>query len=186
LKAGAVCSDGNNACCQDCQVVSAAANRTCRALAGECDVTEVCNGSKDCPTDTFQPDGLTCGNASALYCASGLCTNRANQCKAFTNLNFARTSSVNYVSDCSFMSGQCLLFCQDSFGVCSQLPGSFRDGTICGNDGRCYNGVCSNPDLRKLVFCLYILRPRDNAIIKIVGQIVQWIMLNRNIAMGKS
>ena len=37
-----------------------------------------------CPEDTFKPDGLICGNSTGtLKCASGLCTNRDEQCKAY-------------------------------------------------------------------------------------------------------
>lgn len=35
---------------------------TCRPSAGGCDVAESCNGSsKDCPADTFEPAGTSCG-----------------------------------------------------------------------------------------------------------------------------
>lgn len=181
LRAGAVCSDGNDGCCRNCQVIPAATNYTCRAAAGECDVAEVCTGTKECPKDVFRSNGIPCGNSSNVYCATGQCTNRENQCKAYGGFNYITQAKTSYVSDCPFMSGQCMMFCQDSFGICGQVGGDFRDGTKCGNNGECTGGVCSNPDFRKFLACILSI----NIICCIVGDIIQWIMTNKNIAMGK-
>jgi choice-of-anchor A domain-containing protein len=48
-------------CTSTCQFV--AANSTCRASAGTCDIPEVCSGmSANCPVDSFQPITQPCGS----------------------------------------------------------------------------------------------------------------------------
>jgi hypothetical protein len=53
----------------------------CRDADGDCDVAEVCSGTKkSCPIDAFKPAGESCGNTSSGECdnpdtcnGSGLC-----------------------------------------------------------------------------------------------------------------
>ncbi|KAF4628123.1 hypothetical protein G7Y89_g10029 [Cudoniella acicularis] len=76
-----VCDPSNEDCCTNsCQFASA--NTICRASTGICNPQEVCSGTAAaCPADTTAPDGTSCGNSSALACASGQCTSRDLQCK---------------------------------------------------------------------------------------------------------
>jgi Disintegrin len=97
LKAGAFCSDDNHACCEDCNIVSKDVIKLCRNSSSECDVAEYCSGQATCPKDTFRPDGIVCGNSSDTKCASGICTNRKLQCKAY--------GGADLTGDCSAYSG---------------------------------------------------------------------------------
>jgi hypothetical protein len=54
------------------------------------------------------------------------------------------------------------MWCDTQFDGCIKLPGEFRNGTTCGNDGFCYGGVCSNPDL--------------------IGKTLEWVSKHRNLA----
>ncbi len=61
--------------------------RVCRLPASECDLLENCSPSGSCPTDTFAPQGTTCGTAAIGNCdqqdtcdGSGTCVDRYGSC----------------------------------------------------------------------------------------------------------
>ncbi|CAO0803694.1 unnamed protein product [Mucor circinelloides] len=135
FKAGAVCDDFNDLCCNNCQVRPA--NYTCRPASTECDIAEVCSGtSGDCPEDKYKDDLTSCGNG--LQCASGQCTSRNTQC-------VSRGSSMNITKACGADNG-CGVTCQSpgSAMSCYQFPGYFVDGTPCGLGGVCKAGSCDS------------------------------------------
>ncbi|CEP19600.1 hypothetical protein [Parasitella parasitica] len=135
FKAGAVCDDFNDLCCNNCQIRPA--NYTCRPASTECDVAEVCSGtSGDCPEDKYKPDLTDCSNG--LKCASGQCTSRDRQC-------VSRGSSMNISKACGANSS-CAVICQSpgSAMSCYHFPGYFVDGTPCGIGGTCKSGSCDN------------------------------------------
>ncbi|KAI9365971.1 Metallo-peptidase family M12-domain-containing protein [Zopfochytrium polystomum] len=136
LKSGAVCSDKNDDCCSNCQPKPRTA--ICRASLGPCDPAETCDGvNSTCPVDTRLPDQQSCGDG--LVCLSGQCTSRGVQCVDNTG-----TRGYNTTTICPSDPG-CLKICLATNGQCVQLPGTFVDGTPCGNSGQCRNGRCSEP-----------------------------------------
>ncbi|GAA5814109.1 hypothetical protein MFLAVUS_007599 [Mucor flavus] len=135
FKAGAVCDDFNDLCCNNCQIRPA--NYTCRPASTECDIAEVCSGSTgDCPPDKYKDDLTGCSNG--LKCASGQCTSRDSQC-------VARGVSSGIKKSCGSESG-CQLTCQDprSSFSCIMFPGNFIDGTPCGVASTCKAGKCNS------------------------------------------
>ncbi|KAI9218483.1 Metallo-peptidase family M12-domain-containing protein [Blastocladiella britannica] len=174
LKSGAVCDDQSDNCCTKCQITSSAAKQVCRATTGACDRPEMCDGrSKTCPADTFMPNGLPCNltvtlsspfvKETAGTCATGVCTTRNQQCLAnggaavVASANGTLTDSI--LGECSAMfSGQCSLLCRSSLFGCRRVPGTYLDGTPCGQGGQCHQGACSQPDM--------------------IGSIVHWTLKN--------
>lgn len=132
-KAGAVCDDANDECCQNCQLKPAGA--VCRPSTGVCDPQEVCTGnSSSCPADQTAPNGQNCG--SGLQCASGQCTSRDQQCK--TLMGSYTQGNDTYACD----DESCTLSCASPEfgpGVCYGLQQNFLDGTPCGGGGQCSN-----------------------------------------------
>ncbi|KAL2075041.1 hypothetical protein VTL71DRAFT_8821 [Oculimacula yallundae] len=138
FRANAVCDDTNDACCNSCQF--AAANTVCRASRGPCDLQEVCSGSTgSCPTDAFQPNGGSCGNATDQFCAEGQCTSRNLQCQQVV----IQGAVGNYSNSCD--DDLCRLRCSQSANsqFCTQLNRNLLDGTPC-NGGTCSSGRCSS------------------------------------------
>ncbi|KIW44634.1 uncharacterized protein PV06_03089 [Exophiala oligosperma] len=138
---GAVCDPSNEGCCTpQCQFASA--STVCRASTGVCDPEETCSGTNGtCPADVTAPDGTSCksGNATGLHCASGQCTSRDLQCKTL----MGDYTSTNDTYACN--SQTCSISCgSPDFGpnVCYSMQQNFLDGTPCGGDGKCRNGVC--------------------------------------------
>ncbi|KAI9024900.1 Metallo-peptidase family M12-domain-containing protein [Phycomyces nitens] len=133
FKAGAICDDYNDLCCDKCQFRPS--SYSCRPSSSECDIAEYCTGnSSTCPTDLYSDNGLSCG--TGLQCASGQCTSRDVQCKS-------RGSSLNVTSSCSTARSECQLYCNNPDGLgCIVFNGQFLDGTTCGSGGYCKNGSC--------------------------------------------
>lgn len=138
---GSVCDPSNSACCTpSCQLRPA--GTICRpSVDSRCDIAEACTGSSaDCPADTYQDDGTSCG-AGELACASGICTSRDLQCQnQATSLNITQACPLNTDSSCS-------VTCQDprtGRGACVVLDSQFVDGTPCGYAGTwCVRSSCS-------------------------------------------
>ncbi|XP_024909606.1 zinc metalloproteinase-disintegrin-like batroxstatin-1 isoform X2 [Cynoglossus semilaevis] len=77
LTEGAQCAHGQ--CCEDCQVK--AAGSLCRKSAGECDLSEYCDGlSEYCPEDSFVMNGKPCYNHVQGYCYNGKCPSYEYHC----------------------------------------------------------------------------------------------------------
>jgi hypothetical protein len=150
--------DKNDSCCDQCQIRPKM--YMCRAAATPCDVEEFCTGdSPTCPTDTYLPDGLACGN-DGLKCASGQCTSRDAQC-------LSRGYVMNVTQSCQNNHDGCKLLCDSPLNdeKCLLFSGSFIDGTPCGFGGQCYSGECRNSDV--LSTNLEWLRKHKNIVIPI-------------------
>ncbi|KAH8554679.1 Metallo-peptidase family M12-domain-containing protein [Umbelopsis sp. PMI_123] len=136
FKAGAVCDDYNDMCCNQCQLRPS--SYECRPAVSNCDIAEYCTGnSSACPTDKHVADGSSCG--TNLQCASGQCTSRDLQCQQRGG------TTMNVTGACSLDSGDCQLSCSSPMGgmSCLLFTGNFIDGTPCGIGGSCSNGTCS-------------------------------------------
>lgn len=140
FKPNAFCDPANEECCTP--TCGFAANGTvCRTSSGTCDPQETCTGtSAMCPVDLNAPDGTECGASGAgLQCASGQCTSRDLQCRAF----MGKITTNNDTYACN--DEACQLSCASpEFGprVCYTSSQNFLDGTECQGGGRCSNGVC--------------------------------------------
>ena len=140
-----------------------------------------------CPEDTFKPDGLICGNSTgSLKCASGLCTNRDEQCMAYGEgditgecKSFSGRFFDSLFSETLTFTGQCSLFCQSALNGCTKMTGYFRDGTPCGEAGTCSKGKCSIPDFGMSSGLVYNLNRHA-----IVGRIIEWILAHQNMSIG--
>jgi cysteine-rich repeat protein len=71
---------GTNSCCTaDCQII--AASTVCRAVGGECDLQEICNGvSGLCPADAKKPFNTACTPDSNV-CTADICNGTSNACQ---------------------------------------------------------------------------------------------------------
>ncbi|KAJ1542042.1 hypothetical protein HK096_009704, partial [Nowakowskiella sp. JEL0078] len=142
----AVCDDKSDGCCASCNVVT---NTTfsCRPARSSCDIAEFCDGkNQTCPVDKFLEDGKTCTDVSGAKCASGECTNRDIQCKLRGRIGSASNniSVTNFITGgCPEQGGTCQFYCNHATLGCQRFVGNFLDGTSCGGDGICKNGVCT-------------------------------------------
>lgn len=144
LKPGARCSDGNDRCCRDCQVIPASAQHVCQKGKGPCQVSSVCDGEDaDCPKLRYRADGEAC-DADGGRCASGLCTSRSRQCAAVG-------ARLGITEDCPYEFGSCSIVCKNGENSCVILDATFVNGTSCGYGGKCYGGVCSEPAIQTFV-----------------------------------
>lgn len=139
LKRGAVCSDNNDRCCKNCQIIPLSANHICIPSKGICQKPSICDGiSRDCPKVKYALDGTVCDTEDGK-CASGLCTSRSKQCAAVG-------TRLGLTEDCPYEFGSCSIVCKSSTGSgCVMLDATFINGTPCGYNGKCYSGVCSEP-----------------------------------------
>ncbi|RKP21882.1 zincin [Rozella allomycis CSF55] len=116
-------------------------NRICRPKRNSCDIEEYCEGfSEKCPIDKFVQDGSTCLDDNH-YCASGICTNRDEQCK-----DIITGGKKFFTKACSFRQN-CQMACQhvDDPNVCIPFNLMFLDGTKCDyGSGICYGGRCNS------------------------------------------
>lgn len=147
LQADAECSDFNDGCCRNCQVVGGDEPVVCRAARSACDIAESCTGSsKDCPADTFQSAGEDCeddrGNAGACY--FGDCRARGTQCE-----DLAEQQSDNPQFDDVGPPGPgcpspCdVVVCGNGPNGCINIGGpNVVNGVPCGNGGQCVDDQC--------------------------------------------
>lgn len=134
---GAVCSDSDGPCCLNCQFASS--STICRPSTGPCDIEEVCTGSSgSCPTNSYRPNGQSCGNSTGLSCISGRCTSRDLQCQSAVD----QSTNRNYTRACDIDSCTLKCYSPDYTGYCVSVNQNFLDGTPCSTDGRCSNGGC--------------------------------------------
>lgn len=128
--------DLNDACCHQCQVRPS--TFMCRPSLSPCDQAEYCTGTlPSCPPDRGEKDGTICSNMDSLRCASGQCTSRDQQC-------LARGYTMNITRACSVKQEECKMLCEypDDSAKCTLFSADFLDGTLCGTDGKCLNGLC--------------------------------------------
>ncbi|CAO3679892.1 unnamed protein product [Rhizopus stolonifer] len=131
----AVCEDMNDGCCHECQLQPS--THMCRPALSPCDQAEYCTGnSSACPPDKQENDGSVCG-LNGLTCASGQCTSRDQQC-------FARGYRMNITSSCLVRKEECKMLCEfpGDQEKCTLFSSNFLDGTLCGENGKCSNGIC--------------------------------------------
>lgn len=157
LRPRAECSDGNHACCQGCKVVTQETRLRCSLSLNECQRDAFCDGkSPDCPPSESLPDGRPCRRTEPhlkLKCASGICTNRDQQCR-----DLARRFGSTGACDADSVGGiqgefdaECQLVCRSDEGVCIPMLQAFRDGVECqAGRGRCYRGHCMETSTREL------------------------------------
>lgn len=163
LKQGAVCSDNNDTCCKDCQLIPASTRHVCQPSKGLCQKESVCDGkSRDCPPLNTAPDGTSC-EFEGGQCASGQCTSRSQQCSAVG-------ARLGLTESCPYETGSCSIVCKSGTG-CVMLDAVFIDGTPCGYSGKCYSGTCSEPAYKTFVM-------RNVAIIGIIfGALLFFVLL---------
>lgn len=135
LKANATCSDSNDLCCRDCQVVPAEAKQVCRVGALVCQKDAYCDGiDATCPETQNNADGAVC-NGNGDKCASGICTSRDAQCAVFGR-------HLNITEACPYTKRSCGIICNGN-DQCVDMNANFLDGTPCGQKGYCMAGMCS-------------------------------------------
>jgi hypothetical protein len=143
LKKGAVCSDENDRCCRNCQLIKAEERHVCIPSKSICQIQSVCDGtSRDCPKVQLASDGTKCDDKGGK-CASGVCTSRSKQCAAVG-------ARLGLTEECPYEFSSCSIVCK-SGNSCVMLDATFVNGTSCGYDGRCYGGVCSEPAYQTFV-----------------------------------
>lgn len=155
LAASASCS-ARDACCDkaSCGVVSADANKNCRASGGVCDPAEYCDGvSSRCPGDDMLPPGTGCptdaGSAGdpSLYdgtCYLGRCWSANRQCLSISTSSLPIDGAcprVDVGDVCGSLTcahdGSCFSL-QSQDGTLLQT----RDGTRCGDSRQCLGKDC--------------------------------------------
>lgn len=134
LTEGSRCSDDNDGCCRDCQIIPADSREVCRVASNVCQEDAICDGvSSACPTTSNKADGILCSDEGK--CASGICTSRDMQCSVF-----GRHLSVK--NSCPYTRRSCSVICE-SDTQCVDLNANFVNGTPCGDKGHCHDGMCS-------------------------------------------
>jgi hypothetical protein len=94
----------------------------------------ICDGkSAGCPESRFEKDGASCDGGNK--CASGVCTGRDTQCQIFGR-------HLNITQACPYSKRSCSVICQ-GIDQCVDMNANYIDGTPCGENGFCYNGMCS-------------------------------------------
>lgn len=147
LQGDAECSDFNDGCCRNCEIVGADEPVVCRAARSSCDIAESCTGaSKDCPPDSFEAAGEACederGNTGACY--FGDCRSRGTQCELLVeqqnNPQLANVGSPGpgCGSPCN------VLVCGNGPNGCITINGpDVLDGVPCNNgSGQCVDEQC--------------------------------------------
>jgi hypothetical protein len=147
LQGDAECSDFNDGCCRNCEIVGGDEPVVCRAARSSCDIAESCTGaSKECPADTFQAAGDECederGNSGACY--FGDCRSRGTQCE-----DLAEQQSNNPDFDDVGPPGpgcpaRCdVVVCGNGPNGCINIGGpNVLDGVPCTNGGQCVDNEC--------------------------------------------
>lgn len=151
FKAGAKCSDKNDPCCDQCQLIPASAKVVCEPGRGPCQVDSICDGkSASCPNLIRQLNGISCSNSSCnsldVYqpsCVNGVCTSRDLQCRAIG-------TRTGITKACSDYSSTCQVYCELNFS-CVKYDLFFMDGTPCSGSGICQEGKCVGGSILYLI-----------------------------------
>lgn len=137
LKGNAQCSDGNDLCCRDCQIISADSMQVCRPSASMCQKDVLCDGIvATCLPFQNEADGKSCDDSTSNKCASGICTGRDTQCSIFGR-------HLNITQACPYTKRSCSMICLGTNEQCVDMNAYYIDGSPCGEKGYCYNGICS-------------------------------------------
>lgn len=140
LRPGAVCSDSNSKCCNNCQISPKGV--VCRTAENECQKDSFCDGvSSRCPIPSFLPNTQKC---SVGFCAEGMCTNRDIQC-TLAGDRYKIVSSYGRYKGCTM---HCLNIKSEIVILKNRY---FRDGTPCGLNGVCMDGKCKKDMTRPLI-----------------------------------
>jgi len=147
LQGDAECSDFNDGCCQDCTIVGADAAVVCRPQRSGCDIAEVCTGgSKDCPSDSFEPAGESCQDARGYdgACYFGDCRTRGAQCEQIADSQSDRPEFDNVGEPGPGCDSDCdVVVCGNGPGSCINIVGpTLLDGVPCSGGGQCVNQEC--------------------------------------------
>ncbi len=161
------CGDDGNACTDDvcnatgvCTHPPLPAGTTCRAVASDCDLAELCaGGGAPCPADGFKPDDTPCGDLCTTNgtCQTGVCTggtpvvcddndvcNGLETCLPFTGCQPG--TPLDCIDGNSCTADLC-----NAVGGCSNpvLANGAQcdDGNLCTIIDVCQNGVCQGEDL---------------------------------------
>ncbi|KAF9283617.1 hypothetical protein BGZ74_001892, partial [Mortierella antarctica] len=128
---------------------------TCRAATSECGAVEMCTGtSGKCPANKKICSKPKHGNSTdsssseVQMCGSAPCSDRDLQCQAQTTTAFSFTSSCAGAKDTPTCQVSCVgtSLTQGSSGDasgCYTLSAFYKDGTTCGQEGVCSNGICT-------------------------------------------
>ena len=148
IATGTACPNDGNACTTDlcngsslsCQHATGNAGATCRAAAGDCDISEVCSGtSSSCPGDAKKASGVACpddGNACTRDQCDG--TNAACQHPA-----------GNAGSVCRAAGGDCDI-AETCSGTSATCPSNAKqaNGAACPDDGNaCTRDQCDGTNV---------------------------------------
>ena len=146
-ESGEQCDDGNtengDCCSSDCKTVSAGI--VCRAaVAGDCDVAEVCTANGTCPADAKKTSGTACaddGNA----CTADTCNGTSDACQhPAGNAGTVCRASTNLCDPAEVCTGSSNL-CPTDTNDCG-LPvcgnGTVQTGEQC-DGGACCNSNCT-------------------------------------------
>ncbi|KFH65077.1 hypothetical protein MVEG_08558 [Podila verticillata NRRL 6337] len=145
--------DNKQDCCSKCQFRPA--TFTCRAATSDCDAVEMCTGtSAKCPANkktcskSKHSNSTDSASSEVTMCGSVPCSDRDLQCQAQTTSAFSFTSSCAGTKDTPTCQVSCVgtSFTPGSSGDasgCFTLSAFYKDGTKCGQEGACSNGVCT-------------------------------------------
>lgn len=146
LEGDAECSDFNDGCCRNCQIIGADEPVVCRAALSSCDIAESCTGSsKECPADSFRSANGEClderGNPGACY--FGDCRSRATQCEELAEQD-DRPQFDNVGAPAPGCGTPCnAVMCGTGPRNCLTIGGAdLIDGVPCENGGQCVDGQC--------------------------------------------
>jgi cysteine-rich repeat protein len=156
--AGTACTDDGNPCTTDtcngsvgspsCTHPAGHAGAICRAVAGACDVAEVCTGtSTACPADAFQASTLQCRPAAGVCDVSEFCTGSSAACPAdafqpSTQVCRASAGVCDVAENCTGSSAACPAdgFRPNGYQPCTDNdPGTYNDR--CNGAGACFGDV---------------------------------------------
>lgn len=149
LVPAATCSAADP-CCDEasCAIVGAGVQQICRESQGACDSAEVCDGvAAACPTDVTALAGTACGTDGGCYL--GECVSHIEQCEVWDDVFI---ENIAFLDVCSFYTDPdpCgpLICGVNGTGCTSFLDQAgndypFEEGTPCGTDSQCVEGVCT-------------------------------------------
>lgn len=138
LKPNCVCSDKNDLCCQDCQIISKNKDKICRKATGMCMEDSFCDGkSAECLQNKNAKDGSICEytEKDGSLCINGICTSRKRQCMIIGK-------NLNVKEECQTLFPTCQVKCIVPGQGCVSFDQRYSDGLSCYPGGVCSKGQC--------------------------------------------